>query len=48
MLRSDKRDYSDAYIVIKGTIAVKGAKDRDKYNRNLVLKNNVPFISCVS
>ena len=40
-------DYSDTYIV-KGTITVKEAEARDKYNINLVLKNNAPFISCVS
>ena len=52
MLRSDLCDYSDAYIVIgdiiKGDITVEGAQNRDKYNRNLVLKNNAPFISCIS
>ena len=48
MQRSDLCDYSDAYIVAKGTITVGGAENRDKYNRNLVLKNNAPFISCIS
>ena len=48
MLRSDLCDYSDAYIVVKGIITVEGAEDRDKYNINLVLKNNAPFISCIS
>ena len=37
MLQSDLCDYCDAYIVVKGTITVKEAKDRDKHNRNLVL-----------
>ena len=46
--RSDICDYSDACIVIKGTITVEGANDRHKHNRNLILKNNAPFISCVS
>ena len=32
MLRSDLCDYSDAYIVVKGDITVKGAQKRDKYN----------------
>ena len=40
-------DYSDAYIVVEGTIIVEGAENRDKYNRNLVLKNNVPIMSCI-
>ena len=48
MLRSDICYYSDAYIVIKGTITVEGTNDRDKHNGSLILKNNAPFISCVS
>ena len=32
MLRSDLCDYSDAYIVIKGTIPVEGANDTEKHN----------------
>ena len=47
MLQSDLCDYSDAYIVVKGTITVKGAEDKDKYNRNLALKNNAPFVSYI-
>ena len=38
LLRSDLRDYSDAYIVVEGDITAKGANDRDKHNRNLVLR----------
>ena len=45
---TDICDYSDAYIVVKGTITVKKVKDREKHNRRLILKNNFPFISCVS
>ena len=48
MLRSDLCDYSDAYIVVKGTITVEGAENRYKYNKNLVLKNNLPFTYCIS
>ena len=48
MLRSDLCDYNDAYIVVEGDITVEGANDRDKHNRNLVLKSNAPFISCIS
>ena len=48
MLRSNLCDYSDAYIVVEGDITVEGGNDRDKRNRNLVLKNNAPFISCIS
>ena len=48
MLRSDLCDYSDAYIVVKGVITVEGAVNRDGQIRKLVLKNNAPFISCIS
>ena len=50
MLRSDKCDCSDAYIVVKGTITVQTDNDRaiDGYNRNLILKSNVPFNKCIS
>ena len=48
MLRSDLCDYSDAYTVVNGTITVEGANNEDKNNRNHVLKNNAPFISCIS
>ena len=48
MLRSDLCDYSDAYIVVKGDITVEGTENRDRKNRNVVLKNNAPFISCIS
>ena len=48
MLQSDLCDYSDAYIVIEGTITVQEAEDRDNYNRNLVLQNNAPFTSSIS
>ena len=48
MLQSNLCDYSDAYIVVKGTITVEGANDRGKHNRSLILKNNASFISCIS
>ena len=52
MLRSDLCDYSDVYILVKGTITVtvhEGVNNiRDKKNRPLVLKNNAPFILCIS
>ena len=40
-------DYSDAYIVVIGTITVTGANNRDRKNRSLAFKNNAPFISCI-
>ena len=56
MLRSDLCDYSDAYILVKGTITVTapGANNdanniRDKKkNRPLILKNNAPFVSLIT
>ena len=55
MLRSNLCDYSDAYILVKGTITVtapgvnNGANNiRDKRNRQLILKNNAPFVSCIT
>ena len=47
MLQSDLCDYSDAYIVIKGTITVADSNDRN-YRKELAFKNNAPFISCIS
>ena len=48
MLRSDLCDYSDVYILIKSTITVDGNAPRDKQNRPVILKNNAPFISCIT
>ena len=55
MLRSNLCDYSDAYILVKGTITVTapGVNNnadniRDRRNRPLILKNNAPFISCIT
>ena len=55
MLRSNLSDYSEAYILVKGKIVVtaSGANNdanniRDKKNRSLILKNNAPFVSCVT
>ena len=48
MLQSDLCDYIDAYIVVKGTITVEGANNRDRKNRTLASKSNAPFISGIS
>ena len=49
MLRSDLCDYSNAYIVVKGVVTVSAdERDRDEMNRQVVLRNNAPFISCIS
>ena len=47
MLRSDLYDYSDAYIVVKGTITVANPDDA-KRNKEVIFKNNEPFINCIS
>ena len=48
MLRSDLCDYADAYILVHGTITVAGNQPRDRQNRSLILKNNAPFVSCIT
>ena len=48
MLRSNLCDYSDAYILVNGTITVTGNNRRDRQNRPLILKNNAPFTSCIT
>ena len=55
MLRSNLCDYSDAYILVEGTITVTapGVNNnanniRDKRNRPVILKNNAPFVSCLT
>ena len=47
VLRSDLCDYSDVYIVAKGTISVRGTNNSSKINK-LTFKNNPPFRSCIS
>ena len=48
MLRSDLCDYSDAYVWVKGKITVTNPNDNANFNKQLTLKNNAPFISCIS
>ena len=51
MLRSDLCDYSDAYILVKGDIALTKTNGRgiiDIRNRFLAFKNNAPFTNCIS
>ena len=56
MLQSDLCDYADAYILVNGTITVTANGDnnnnanniRDKRNSPLILKNNAPFVSCIT
>ena len=53
MLRSNLCDYSDAYILVKGTITVNGVENGVeneifRRNRPLILKNNASFVSCMT
>ena len=51
-LRSILCHYSNAYILVEGTITVTtaaGANNiREKRNKPLILKNNAPFVSCIT
>ena len=47
VLRSDLCDYSNAYIVVKGTITVANPNNA-KRNKAVAFKNNAPFINCIS
>ena len=47
MLRSDLCDFSDTYIVVKGTITVTNL-DNNAYDKKIAYKNNAPFVSCIS
>ena len=48
MLRSDLCDYSDAYVWVKRKITVTNPNNNANFDRRLTLKNNAPFISCIS
>ena len=52
IIRSDLCDYADAFLLVNGTITVTAAAGanniRDKKNRKLILKNNAPFVSCIT
>ena len=47
MLRSDLCDFRDAYIGVKGVIAVTNPDDA-KRNKAVAFKNDAPFINCIS
>ena len=52
MLKSSLCDYRDAYILVKGTIAINNmaAADADANNTNkkVIFKNCAPFTNCIS
>ena len=47
VLRSDLCDFSDAHIVVKGTITVTNP-DNNGYDKKIAFKNNALFVSCIS
>ena len=47
MSRSDLCDYSNACIIVKGTITVAWPNNA-KRNKAVIFKNNEPFINCIS
>ena len=54
MLKSSLCDYSDTYILVKGTIKITGAGDNaaarqaDERDKGVVFKNCAPFTNCIS
>ena len=36
------------YVLVSGTIRVAGNAPRDRQDRPVILKNNAPFISCIT
>ena len=54
MLKSSLCDYSDAYILVKGTIAINGrgadaaVRQADERDKCVSFKNCAPFINCIS
>ena len=52
MLKSSLCDYSDAYILVKGTITVKNTAAVDaaanNTNKKVIFKNCAPFTNCIS
>ena len=52
MLKSSLCDYSDAYILVKGTISVNNTAAAgaavNNTNKKVIFKNCVPFTNCIS
>ena len=52
MLKSSLCDYSDAYILVKGTISVNNTAAQGaaatNTNKKVIFKNCPPFINCIS
>ena len=48
MLKSSLCDYSDAYILVKGTITVNNTAAANNTNKKVIFKNCAPFTNCIS
>ena len=48
MLNSNLCDYSDAYMHVKGTIAIPNMVTTNNANKKVIIKNCTPFINCKS
>ena len=54
MLKSSLCDYSDAYILVKGSITIDGAeadataRQADERDKGVAFKNCAPFTNCIS
>ena len=48
MLKSSLCDYSDAYILVKGTISVNNSAAANNTNKKVIFKNCAPFTNCIS
>ena len=50
LLRSSLCDYSDAYLLVKGTITVAPATTAapNNANKKVIFKNCVPFTNCIN
>ena len=47
MLKSSLCDYSDTYVLVKGTITIAG-EGEDAADKGVAFKKCAPFISCIS
>ena len=48
MSRSSLCDYSDAYLVFKGTIIIKNTAAGNDVNKRVIFKKFAPFTGCIS
>ena len=48
MLKSGLCDYSDAYILVKGTISVNNTAAANNDDKKVIFKNCAPFTNCIS